>query len=66
MTPKSSSSFDRSMQPRHLHLIAPGESIGASSFVGSGSTLATGVSRKSHFPDTSILCSSLSLCIYSC
>ncbi|OTA98597.1 hypothetical protein M426DRAFT_325865 [Hypoxylon sp. CI-4A] len=34
--------LDRSMKPRHLHMIAIGGSIGAGFFVGSGSALASG------------------------
>jgi yeast amino acid transporter len=34
--------LDRSMKPRHLHMIAIGGSIGAGFFVGSGGALAKG------------------------
>jgi amino acid transporter len=34
--------LDRSMKPRHLHMIAIGGSIGAGFFVGSGSALSNG------------------------
>jgi yeast amino acid transporter len=34
--------LDRSMKPRHLHMIAIGGSIGAGFFVGSGSALSKG------------------------
>ena len=34
--------LERSMQPRHLHMIAIGGSIGAGFFVGSGSALSNG------------------------
>ena len=36
--------LDKSMKTRHLHMIAIGGSIGAGFFVGSGKSLATGVS----------------------
>lgn len=40
--------LDKTMKPRHLHMIAIGGSIGAGFFVGSGGALSGGVSALSH------------------